>query len=480
MTSPGSLNYKEIDCILNELKLVHCRVQGIYQPSPAQLIFEMFCKTRRFRVLFVFQPQCCRLHMLTRPFPKAKKPQRFVSFLRAHIRNKIISSAEQLGKERIIKIQIQSREKNIILWVRLWSAAPNLIVTDQHGTIMDALYRKPKRGEISGGHFSPEGTLKKQVKSNLMEYSIREFPGKGSFNKRVEDFYYEHEYSEQLMKLRNSLLKQIAQEENRLLLQLENIQSRSRSLEDYNRYKQIGDMIMSSLHMIKRGDRWFKTQDYYHNDTPLEISLKPELTPSQNATSYYNKYKKARNTKVRLEKDLRDCRHNLNRLQKQKEFISQNNDVQALTLLHKKSKAASPPHNKKSQPGLHFCAHGFTIIVGRNAKENETLLRTYMRGNDYWFHCRDYPGSYVFVKSKKSKTLPLDCILDAGNLALHYSKAKTSGQGDVYYTQVKYLKKIKGSKPGLVIPTQEKNVHIKLDQKRLKRLKDSIKVIVEK
>jgi predicted ribosome quality control (RQC) complex YloA/Tae2 family protein len=70
----------------------------------------------------------------------------------------------------------------------------------------------------------------------------------------------------------------------------------------------------------------------------------------------------------------------------------------------------------------------------------------------------------------QSRNIPLDTMLDAANLAIFYSKARNSGQGDVYYTQVKYLRRTKNGKPGTVIPTSEKNLFVYLDPKRLERL----------
>ena len=116
-----------------------------------------------------------------------------------------------------------------------------------------------------------------------------------------------------------------------------------------------------------------------------------------------------------------------------------------------------------------FSSYRFRIIVGRTSRDNESLLRNQVNGNDYWFHCRDYPGAYVFVKAQ-SRNIPLDTMLDAANLAIFYSKARNSGQGDVYYTQVKYLRRTKNGKPGTVIPTSEKNLFVYLDPKRLERL----------
>ena len=47
--------------------------------------------------------------------------------------------------------------------------------------------------------------------------------------------------------------------------------------------------------------------------------------------------------------------------------------------------------------------------------------------------------------------------------------ARPPGQGDVYYTQVKYLRRAKGARKGTVLPTQEKNLHVKLDPERIER-----------
>jgi predicted ribosome quality control (RQC) complex YloA/Tae2 family protein len=75
------------------------------------------------------------------------------------------------------------------------------------------------------------------------------------------------------------------------------------------------------------------------------------------------------------------------------------------------------------------------------------------------------------VKTPQGKSLPLETMIDAATLAVHFSKGKTSGQGDVYYTRVKYLRRAKGAKKGTVLPTQEKNIHVKLDAERIERLK---------
>ncbi len=67
-------------------------------------------------------------------------------------------------------------------------------------------------------------------------------------------------------------------------------------------------------------------------------------------------------------------------------------------------------------------------------------------------------------------TIPLETLLDAGNLAVHFSKGKNAARADIYYTQVKYLRRAKDGPTGLVLPTQEKNLSITKDEKRLKKI----------
>jgi predicted ribosome quality control (RQC) complex YloA/Tae2 family protein len=65
----------------------------------------------------------------------------------------------------------------------------------------------------------------------------------------------------------------------------------------------------------------------------------------------------------------------------------------------------------------------------------------------------------------------LELLLDAGMLAIYYSKGRSNGGGDLYYTFVKYLRRAKDGPVGLVLPTHEKNLAVKLDDSRMKELR---------
>jgi predicted ribosome quality control (RQC) complex YloA/Tae2 family protein len=472
-----SLNWREIEAVLQEIPLLDALIRDIRQPSHPQLILELYRPGQSFRVLFSFANPYCRLHLLSpsRKLPASKKTQRFVSFLRAHIRGGRIVSAGQVDGQRIVRIEVKKTGRTVILWCRLWASAANLIVTDPGGTILDALYRRPNRGESSGGRYSVEldiaSTASRSSKARE-EFTIRDLPGPGSFNQRIERHYLDMEEAREASKLKNSLLTRLRREENRLLSSVQNIDERMNRYRDPELLKRWGDLILSNLHTIERGDRWLSAQDSDEPDKIWDIELDPLLTPAQNAETYYRRYRKAKSGIRSLEEELRQRKLQLDRLGRRIGKLE--SGQMSLEMLRQESRDHGPaPHGEKKEraPGLSYASGPFTLLVGRNARENDALLRGHVRGNDTWLHARDFPGGYVFIRSIPGKSVPLETLLDAANLALLYSRGKESGRGDVFYTQVKYLKRVKEAKTGVVIPTQEKNLHVKLDQARIRRLK---------
>ncbi|MBN1523528.1 MAG: NFACT family protein [Spirochaetales bacterium] len=471
MTGKKSLNRLEIDLVLQELNLPGSRIQEIAQPTIQELVLDLYKQGESRRLVFSFADNACRFHLFHGQLPKNRKPQRFVSFLRAHIRNAHIVSAVHVNQDRILKLEIRRGENTVHFWVRMWTNAPNIIVTDAQHVILDAMFRRPKRNEISGKLFTPEGSPPSAQKSDK-EFSIREIPGEGSFQERLEIFFASEEKANELETLRELLQKQLIAKESKLAASKKKIEKSLEESGEYQRFREIGDLIISNMSMIQPGDRWLTCEDYYHDKQPVEIELEVNKSGIENAEQYYEKYKKSRNRHQYLTEELKTVEKDCEETRMMLEKVEQTNDLHFLQETDKKLRTSLPPKqtDDKTSPGKTYQSAGFTIIVGKTAKENEALLRRHVRGNDYWLHVRDTAGAYVFIKNKPGKTIPLEVLLDAGNLAVFFSKAKSSGKADLYYTQVKYLKKIKGAKAGLVLATQEKNIAVTLDETRLHRL----------
>jgi len=448
-------------------------IQDIRQPRPPQLILELFNRGESFRVFFCFANPNTRLHLLSRKMAGGGTPQRFVSFLRAHVRGGRLVAAGQLGRERIVRLEVRRADRSVVLWARLWGGAANLIVTDMEGTILDALYRRPRRGEVSGGTYRPESEVAAGDPETLERHTLRDLPGPGSYNERVEAYYFDLEEQQERARLRDTVLRRFEREENRLLAAAQTLETRRAAYERLEEYKLSGDLILAHLHELKAGDRWLEAEDYRDPGQRISVELDPQLSPSANAEGYFRKYRKAKAGLRSLEEEHLQLQLQLEVLRRKLRALASEPGLEALREEARRTdrKRAKPAVERDRPPGLEFRSGPFTILVGRTAQENDALLRHHVKGNDTWLHARDFPGSHVFVRALPGKSVPLDTLLDAGNLAVLYSKGRGSGKGDVYYTQVKYLRRARGGKAGTVLPTHEKNLRIVLEPSRLQRLR---------
>ena len=220
--------------------------------------------------------------------------------------------------------------------------------------------------------------------------------------------------------------------------------------------------------MIDGSSNYLDCEDYDTGKT-VRLLIDSKKSAQENAAEYYKQYKKAVSGAEDLENDIEIAHKRIEKLNDlYGEIKHEQNPVKIEQLLRRDSKPKQ--QQKKSHPGLDYTVNGWYILVGRDANENDELLRHHVRGEDLWLHVRDFPGGYVFIKARKGKTVPLDILLDAANLAVYYSKARNAGKTDLYYTHVKYLRRAKNGPKGLVLPTQEKNLCIEPDKKRLARL----------
>jgi NFACT protein RNA binding domain/NFACT N-terminal and middle domains len=138
--------------------------------------------------------------------------------------------------------------------------------------------------------------------------------------------------------------------------------------------------------------------------------------------------------------------------------------------------AAAPAPGKGSRDlprppyRLFFGASGARILVGRGAAHNDTLTLRVARPHDLWLHAKDRNGAHVVVAMEKGSSCPADLLVEAAHLAAHFSDAREERLVDVQYTPRKYLRKPRGSPPGLVVVDREKVLVLRKDDATLKRL----------
>ena len=469
-----SLNWKEIDTILAELDLPGAQIQTAAQSAFDVLGLRVHKKGVTRQLLIALTPGACRMHETFRAFPKSDKPLRFAQFLNAHLVNGWIEDAAQLGDNRIVRLAVRRGTRRLLMYIRLWSNAANVIVTGEDGAVLDAMRRLPKKGETSGGYYAPD--LQAQAAAGAgsparREYRVREFSGGASFNQRIDEFYAEQGGSLSLEALREQARRQCEGSMGRLAAALERLRERAADFAGADRFKEYGDLILAHSGAIAPGDLWLEAERFDTGER-VRIRLVGGKRAAEEAAGYYEQYRKAKSGLAALETEIAAGEAEMREVESRLARLLAETNPLALAKLLKGGGVRPGPHleRDKKRPGLSFRRGDWLMVVGRDAAENDELLRRHVKGGDLWLHARDVPGSYVFIKQRPGKTVPLEILLDAGNLAIFYSKARNNGEGDLFYTPVKYLRRAKNAPRGTVLPTQEKNLHVRVDENRLREL----------
>ena len=401
-------------------------------------------------------------------------------------------------------------EENYILYIKLWNNAANVILCDTDGTILEPMFRRPERGEVKGERYVEPAADEQKVAEALVRFPVREweeessirqgtaghspsvrilednpktarcrspffngFPIRAgedfpSFNSYIDWWYSEHSDTLSRESLLEKAEKWYNSTRSKKEAALHNLEAKLESFKNAGKLKHQGDLILSFGYLIDGNSNFLECEDYETGKT-VRLMIDPKKSAQDNAAEYYKKYKKAVSGSDDLVHDIEIAKKQLEKLDAQYEEIrSEQNPVKIEQLLRRDT--TPKQQQKKTHPGLDYTVNGWYILVGRDANENDELLRHHVRGDDLWLHVRDFPGGYVFIKARKGKTVPLDILLDAANLAVYYSKARNAGKTDLYYTHVKYLRRAKNGPKGLVLPTQEKNLCITPDKARLSRL----------
>nr|WP_314113678.1 NFACT family protein [uncultured Leptotrichia sp.] len=230
--------------------------------------------------------------------------------------------------------------------------------------------------------------------------------------------------------------------------------------ENFEKYKNIGDILAANMHQIKYGMKKITVFDFYNNEE-ITINLDPLLSPNDNLNFYYNKYNKGKRTILALDSRFLDIQNEIRYFEEIKMFIEKENDFIGIEEIENELNLTNNGHKSKNKIKLNkpkkrdllsFDYKGFQIFVGRNNKENEEISFSKGQPNDIWLHIKDIPGSHVLIL-RNNQELPNDVLLHAANLACEHSKAKKGDKVTVDYCERKFVKKIKNSKPGNVIYT---------------------------
>lgn len=295
----------------------------------------------------------------------------------------------------------------------------------------------------------------------------------------LDEFYRERSRVIRMKQSSQNLIKLLQNAIQRTQKTLAIRQEEQRTMHHREDFRQYGDLLSANLYLLKKGQQQIELENFYLPNHPtVTIPLNPAKTPSQNVQHYYTEYKKA----SRAEKILQDL---IEKAQNELEYLESELDLVSRVLLQedvaairqelteqgwiKPQKKNVKKANRPLPPLRYTSDDGFSILCGRNNKQNDELTFKHAAKSDLWLHVKDIPGSHVVVCAK-GREIPPQTLLQAACVAAYNSKARYGSQVPVDYTFIRYVKKPSGAKPGKVIFTNNKTLYVQPDEQLTLRL----------
>jgi len=254
--------------------------------------------------------------------------------------------------------------------------------------------------------------------------------------------------------IRNELQRAIARH-TRTLQKLEDWLD---GADEADRLQSLADLVM-----IHQSDIAPKAEQATLADpaTGLErtIRLIPSLSAIENAQRMYERAKRLRRGRPHVMLRIERLRAEIPALERALEQVDAGqaiDEVAAHLLPGKRTRTLEPAPSRHRME-----VDGFTIKIGRSARDNDRLLRE-AAPDDLWLHAKGYAGSHVVVRRGGRREIPDAVVRRAARLAAKHSKASGERRVEVVVTEAKHVRKPKGAPEGLANVLQSATLTVEM------------------
>lgn len=222
---------------------------------------------------------------------------------------------------------------------------------------------------------------------------------------------------------------------------------------EIERLRTSGELVLAYAWQIKPGQQAVEAET---EEGKIEIRLDPKRTPVENAQAYFKEYQRVRDTARRVPKLLEAARGQVEyaeQMLNDLELAENRSDIDAVIqaaheaglLVETRPRGRvlpSQPHTLQSRDGL-------TILVGKNARQNEDVTFRRAKPDDVWLHAQGVAGAHVVIV-RAGGEVPESTIQQAAALAAQYSRARGASRVDVIVAPRKDVRRMRGGKTGMV------------------------------
>ena len=297
-----------------------------------------------------------------------------------------------------------------------------------------------------------------------------------SMNAAVDIFYQQREKEQQLRKRYNELNRSLQRHIARLNKKIGLEEADLYQSEAAEAYKEAGDLLAAYLWHINKGMDQVKLPSFTNPEQIICVKLDPALTPQENVQRYYRRYAKAKKARGSIQTHLDQNRQERDYLLSIEQAMQDCRTLEELDAIEREASTAGYHHpaTTSRKPGSKsgidkgapplpprrvISADGFTILIGRNNKQNDRLSLNRAGTEDLWLHAQKMPGSHVIIM-REGREIPDSTLLEAAAYAAWFSKGRNSNQVPVDYLPAGKLRKPPGSRPGYVIFTGQRTLYV--------------------
>ncbi|MBC8385237.1 MAG: DUF814 domain-containing protein [Candidatus Cloacimonetes bacterium] len=469
------MKYKFLSEWLGSIHLISLNFKELLQFEDQYLI--KFSKTKKNLQICLASENCFQFFTEKSNLPFA--PPKGLSKINNSLKNTCLKKIELADNDRIFfltfqKTDIYNQKITYQLIIELIPHYQNIILTQlsentSSPLIIDCLrkvsFAENKHRQILPGFdysFPPSG-YENKLEKIIYPLSINEKKGivensqnskvYREINKLFEDLYYEHilvkKREKSLQKRRSEIQKKINKLERKLIKQEKELLN----AQNEDIWKQKAELLKANFSKIKPGMNSISLKNYYLDGFPeIEITLQSDKSISRNIDLYFKKYKKAKKGKKVIAEQITKTKSDIEFLRK-KDIMENNFEFP--------SQKVSPKNTQKEKSYKKLVIdENWGIFIGRTSMENDHLTTKFAKPNDWWFHTRVYRGTHVILRNLNKSDLPDNLKIICCRLAAYYSKAKKSSNVPVDYTQIRFVRKPKGSPTGFVTYTNQKTLFV--------------------
>ena len=286
----------------------------------------------------------------------------------------------------------------------------------------------------------------------------------------LDHIYFAREEHERIRQLTGDLFKFTRRELRKSEQKIARLQQSLQEALDCDKWRQYGDALYANLDAETKGLNSIVLSDYEGNQ--LTIPLDPKLDVRGNARRCFTRYRKGATGQKYITEQLAAAKENRSYFQllqyqlEQADFTIASEIRQELENLgYLKAKRTVRKKKQNTEPNytrIEF--NGKFIYIGRNNIQNDYLTFHKAGRTDTWFHVKDMHGCHLIITTSHPTE---EEIRLCAQLAAYYSKGRNSSSIPVNYTLVKNLKKIPGSRTGMVSMSQYNTIYIDIDENYL-------------